>query len=101
MQYGLQFSSAVKTISTTSASVCSHSMSLHRIIELIELEGTFKGHLVQPLCNDQGHIQLDQIAQSPIQPDFECLFIIKNFSLMSSLNLPSFNLTLFPLVLSL
>ena len=27
---------------------------------MIELEGTFKGHLVQPRCNEQGHLQLDQ-----------------------------------------
>ena len=36
-----------------------------RIIELFELEGTFKGHLVQLLCNEQGHPQLNQAAQSP------------------------------------
>ena len=35
------------------------------------LEGTFKGHLVQPSCNEQGHLQLDQVAQSPVQPDLE------------------------------
>ena len=32
----------------------------------LELEGTFKAHLVQP-CSEQGHIQLHQVAQSPIQ----------------------------------
>jgi len=36
------------------------------------LEGTFKGHLVQPPCNEQGHLQLDHVAHSPIQPDLEC-----------------------------
>jgi len=36
------------------------------------LEGTFKGHLVQCPCNEQGGLQLDQIAQSPVQPDLEC-----------------------------
>jgi len=25
------------------------------------LEGTFEGHLVQPPCNEQGHLQLDQV----------------------------------------
>ena len=45
----------------------------HRFIEMFELEGTFKGHLVQLPCSDQGHLQLDQVAQSPIQPDLECL----------------------------
>ena len=42
------------------------------IIESFGLEGTFKGHLVQPPCNEQAHLQLDQVAQSPVQPDLEC-----------------------------
>jgi len=33
------------------------------------LEGTIKGHLVQPLCTEQGHLQLDQVAQSPVTVD--------------------------------
>ena len=41
----------------------------HRIIELVELEGTLKDLLVQLPCNEQGHLQLDQVAQSPVQPD--------------------------------
>ena len=45
----------------------------HRITELFELEGTLKNHLVQLCCNEQGHVQLDQVAKSPIQPDIECL----------------------------
>jgi len=36
------------------------------------LEGTFKGHLVQLPCNKYGHLQLDQVAQSPVQPGLEC-----------------------------
>ena len=40
--------------------------------ELFELEGTLKGHLVQLPCNEQEHLQLDQGAQSPVQPDLEC-----------------------------
>ena len=32
----------------------------------------FKRHLVQPPCNDQGHLPLDQVAQSPVQSDLEC-----------------------------
>ena len=39
--------------------------SHHRIIEWFALEGTFKGHPVQPPCNEQGHLQLDQ--QRPFQ----------------------------------
>ena len=44
-----------------------------RIIESSELEQTFKGHLVQLPSNEQGHPQLDHVAQSPVQPDLECL----------------------------
>ena len=35
----------------------------HRIIESLELEKTFKGHLVQLTCHEQGHLQLNQVAQ--------------------------------------
>jgi len=44
----------------------------YRIREWFGLEGTFRGHLVQPPSNEQGHLQLDQVAQSPIQPGLEC-----------------------------
>ena len=40
-----------------------------RITESFELEGTLKGHLVRIPCNEQGHLQLHQVAQSPVQPD--------------------------------
>ena len=33
-----------------------------RIIELFELEGTFKGHLIRLPYNEQGHLQLHQGA---------------------------------------
>jgi len=36
----------------------------NRILESSELEGTFKGCLVQLPCSEQGHLQLDQVAQS-------------------------------------
>jgi len=36
-----------------------------RIIELVELEGTLKGHLVQLLCHEQGHLQLHQGCSEP------------------------------------
>ena len=36
--------------------------------EQFELEGTFKGPVYE-----QGHLQLDQVAQRLIQPDSECL----------------------------
>lgn len=38
-----------------------------RIIELIELERTFRGHLVQLTCTEQGHLQLVQ-NQTTILP---------------------------------
>ena len=44
----------------------------HRILECFGLEGTLRGHLVQPPWSEQGHLQLDQVAQSPVQPDLEC-----------------------------
>lgn len=37
--------------------------------EWCELEGTFKGNLVQNPCHEQGHLSLDKVAQSPIQPE--------------------------------
>ena len=38
----------------------------------IGLEGTFRGHLVPPPCHGRGYLQPDQVAESPVQPDFEC-----------------------------
>ena len=74
------------------------------------LEWTLKGRLVQPICNEQGHLQLDQVARSPVQSDLEWfqgwgtehisrqpvpVFQQpgwKNFYVLSCLNLPSFSL---------
>lgn len=33
------------------------------------MEGTFKGHLASLPCSEQGHLQLDHVAQSPVLPD--------------------------------
>lgn len=46
--------------------------SKYRMTEWIMLERTFRGHLVQASCNEQGHLQPDQIFQSPVQPDLGC-----------------------------
>lgn len=40
----------------------------HRVIEQSGLEGTFKDHLAHLSCTEQGHLQLDPVAQSPVQP---------------------------------
>ena len=38
----------------------------HRIIEWFGLEGTLQIILFQPPCHGQGHLPLDQVAQSSI-----------------------------------
>ena len=43
----------------------------HWIIEWFELEGTLKTIQLQPPCHGQGHLPLDQAAQSLIHPDLE------------------------------
>jgi len=93
----------------------------HRITEHFAYKGTFKGHPVQPPCRKQGHLPLDQVAQSPIQSELKhCQggqgdtynssgqpvpksyhSHQKKFFLMSNLNLPFFSLKLLALVLSL
>jgi len=87
--------------------------SYHRIIESFELEEAFKGHQVQHLCNEHGHLQLHRVLRPP-RPGLECprdgapttslgnlcqcltAHIVKNF-FVSNLNLPSFNLKTSPL----
>ena len=41
---------------------------IHRIVEWFGLEGPLKIIWFQPLCHGQGHLPLDQVSQSPIQP---------------------------------
>lgn len=36
-------------------------------IDSFELEGTLKSHLLQLPCREQGHLQLDQVAQNLVQ----------------------------------
>lgn len=78
-------------------------------------KGPFEGHLIQPLCTDQGHLSLHQVSYSPIQPDIECWQLghlpllcqhvpmcyhchHKNFFLIPTANLPSFSLKALPFV---
>jgi len=42
-------------------------------VELFELKGTLKRHLVQLPCNEQGQLQLHQVLKAPVQLDLECL----------------------------
>jgi len=42
-----------------------------RIIEWFRPEGTLKDDLVPQLCHVQRHLPLDQVGQSPVQPDLE------------------------------
>jgi len=59
------------TYKTASTKMWKFFSENHRIIECFGLKGAFKGHLVQTLCNEQGHLQLDQVSQSPVQHDLE------------------------------
>ena len=40
----------------------------HRIVEWFGLGGTLKIIQFQTPCHGQGHLPLDQVAQSPVQP---------------------------------
>jgi len=40
---------------------------------VISFKLDFKGHLVQLPCDEQGHLRLDQVSQSPVHPGLECL----------------------------
>jgi len=48
-------------------------LRITKIIKSLELEGTFKGRLAQLSCTKQGLLQLDRVAQNPVQPDLECV----------------------------
>jgi len=39
----------------------------------------------QPPCNEQGRLQPDQVAQSPVQPDLECFQDGASTTLLSNL----------------
>lgn len=77
---------------------------LHGKVEWFGLGGTFKGHLVQPPGNEEGRLQLDPVAQSPVQAEpwdeacpaslgngFQCFatLMVKDVFLVSSLNVGS------------
>ena len=89
-----------------------------RITESFELEESFKGHLVQFLCNEQGHPQLcwvvralssltlsvcrDGASITSLGILCQCFttLIVINFFLMCNVNHPSFSLKWFSFVLS-
>ena len=90
----------------------------HRIMEWVRLEGTLKLIWFQPPCHQQGHLppaQLRAPSNLALSPAREgaataslgnlgqglTTLMGKNFFLISNLNLPSFSLQPFPLVLSL
>lgn len=60
----------------------------HRIIEQFGLEGTLKGLVVQRPCNDQGHLQPNQVAQSPVQSGL-ALCAFPRFSIRSAVSFPA------------
>jgi len=47
------------------------SSQSHRMV-WVGLGWDFKVCLVQQPCSERGYLQLDQVAQSPVQPDLEC-----------------------------
>jgi len=49
-----------------------NNLFFHRIIECFGWERTFRGHLAQSPCSEQGHLQQVQVAQNPIRLDLEC-----------------------------
>ena len=51
--------------------ISSSSFNIEFIIKSFELEGTFKGHVVQLPCNEQEHLQLHQFPQSLVHPNLE------------------------------
>ena len=88
----------------------------YRGTELLEMEGTFKGYLVQLPCNEQERLQIDLVLRvpssltlgasrdeapttSPLWAAFipsSTALIAENFFLQSNLNLISFSLKPFP-----
>jgi len=58
-------------IHSLSAGTHERKMQNHRVIEWYGLEGTLKIIWFKPPCHGQGHLPLDEVAQSPIQPGLE------------------------------
>ncbi|TRZ25652.1 hypothetical protein HGM15179_001463, partial [Zosterops borbonicus] len=56
------------------------SYKTHKIIERFGLEETLKVMYFKPPYHGQGNLSLDQVTQSPIQPDLGHLQGVHNFS---------------------
>jgi len=48
-------------------------------MESFELEGSFRGHLVQLHCNQQGHLKLDRVLRAPSS----LTFVLHSFTVSS------------------
>ena len=59
---------ARKLLGVTFWSQCSLVLNQHR---MVWVEGTLQMSLLQSPCHGQGHLPLDQVAQSPIQPSLQ------------------------------
>ena len=99
--------------------MCSSWLGNHRIIERSGLEVTLKIIWFQPPCHEQGHLHQTRLLRAPTNLALntsregadtaslgnlgQCFttLMVKNFFLLSNLNLPSFSLQPFLLVLSL
>lgn len=47
------------------------SLSSSQTLRKVWIGRNFKHHLVQTPCNEQGHHQIEQVAQSPVKPGLE------------------------------
>ena len=75
MPYGKPVLSDTKTVyfEKVTIKVGTLTVSSSQIIESLDLEWIFKGHLVQLPCNEQGHLHLSRVSQRLVRPSLENL----------------------------